>query len=189
MNIQRMLTAAFKTAESMKASLLMSLFSSNPSTSSPSSITKPLSHKLLAFVFKSYSFPTYHYLICHWNISFCLWSSSDASIHHQLRWQAGTTIFAGAFAMDMSKTTFVRAREKHTAVVETWNSEFYLDEKMDRNRRCFEKIRISLRHLRLFLQLCITLHILLQNVNKVIFRGSRDFLQHFFVNGFVWKKK
>lgn len=146
-----MLTAAFKTAESMKASLLMSLFSSNPSTSSPSSITKPLSHKLLAFVFKSYSFPTYHYLICHWNISFCLWSSSDASIHHQLRWQAGTTIFAGAFAMDMSKTTFVRAREKHTAVVETWNSEFYLDEKMDRNRRCFEKIRISLRHLQTLL--------------------------------------
>lgn len=34
--------------------------SSNPSTSSSSSITKTLAHKLLAFAFKTYSFPTYH---------------------------------------------------------------------------------------------------------------------------------
>lgn len=38
----------------------MSLFSSNPSTNSPSSITKSLSLKFLAFAFKFYSFSTYH---------------------------------------------------------------------------------------------------------------------------------
>lgn len=34
--------------------------SSNPLTNSPSSITKSLAHKLLAFAFKTCSFPTYH---------------------------------------------------------------------------------------------------------------------------------
>lgn len=105
-------------AERTKLQKVCSCRSSNPSNNSSSSITKTLAHKLVVFAFKTYSFPTYHISFLT-EISAPVWSTSDANIHHQLQWQAGTIIFARAFAMDMSKTVFVRAREKHTAVAET----------------------------------------------------------------------